>query len=501
MGVAKIKAALDQSNDVKAEPPKPLMRPAGEPEAFPMLALGDILGGAARAIVDKVQVPDAMAAQSVLAAASLASQGLVDIELPTGQRRPVSCFFITVAASGERKSASDNIATQPVVEREKELRRRFQVDREEYERKRDSYDVERRRILNKKSKSERERELDQLGPPPCRPVEPLLTCPEPTIEGLHRLLAEGQPSVGLFSDEGGQFIAGHGMSDENRLKTSAALSSLWDGDPVKRVRGGDGVVILPGRRVSMHLMAQPDAAARWLCDPVLADQGLLSRLLTVAPASLAGTRLWREPHPSGKGALQRYGARLHVLFQRPLPMADGAEEGLTPRLLTLSPDAAHAWQVYYNLIERQLGADAALRPIAGLANKLPEHAARLAAILGLVDDPDVQFVDVEKMEGGIKLAEHYASEALRLHGAAVTSVALKDAECLLDWMRTRWREPVISAVECYQKGPRRFRCKRQVEKLLAILEDHGWITPLEGAALVKGIRRREVWRIHGKDAA
>ena len=278
MNVTRIRSALAESEEVEVEQPKPLMRPAGEPEAFPVHALGDILGGAARAIVDRVQVPDAMAAQSVLATASLASQGLVDIELPTGQRRPVSCFFITIAASGERKSASDSIATLPIDKREKELRQRYQTERDDYEMKREAFDDQRRSIQKVKNKKEREEELVALGSPPSRPLEPLLTCPEPTIEGLHRLLAEGQPSLGLFSDEGGQFIAGHGMSDENRLKTSAALSSLWDGDPVKRVRGGDGVVILPGRRVSMHLMAQPDAAARWLSDPVLADQGLLSRL-------------------------------------------------------------------------------------------------------------------------------------------------------------------------------------------------------------------------------
>lgn len=500
MGVARIRAAMGQSKDFEAEQPRPLMRPVEAPELFPAHALGDILGRAARAIVDAVQVPDAMAAQSVLATTSLAAQGLVDIELPTGQRRPVSCFFITVAASGERKSASDRIATLPIDEREKELRRSYQVDRADYELKRDAYEAERRRILNVKNRAEREEQLEELGAPPSRPLEPLLTCPEPTIEGLHRLLAEGQPSVGLFSDEGGQFIAGHGMSDENRLKTSASLSCLWDGDPVKRVRGGDGVVILPGRRVSMHLMAQPDAASRWLCDPVLADQGLLSRLLTVAPVSLAGTRLWRERDPISEAALRRYGARIHTLFQRPLPMADGAGEGLTPRLLTLSPDAACAWQASYNNIERQLAPDGALRPIAGLANKLLEHAARLAAILALVDDVDVQVVGIESMECGIALAEHYASEALRLHGIALIDTALKDAECLLDWMQTRWSEPVISAVECYQVGPRHLRSKKQVEKLLAILEDHGWIMPLSEGATIKGKKRREVWRIYGRES-
>lgn len=53
------------------EAPRPLRRepPPGDP--FPLDALGDVLGAAARAIVDKIGCPDAIAATSVLAAASL----------------------------------------------------------------------------------------------------------------------------------------------------------------------------------------------------------------------------------------------------------------------------------------------------------------------------------------------------------------------------------------------------------------------------------------------
>ena len=48
--------------------------------------------------------------------------------------------------------------------------------------------------------------LDRLGSPPAEPLRPLLSCSEPTIEGLMKILAKGWPSVGVFSDEGGMFI-------------------------------------------------------------------------------------------------------------------------------------------------------------------------------------------------------------------------------------------------------------------------------------------------------
>ena len=57
------------------------------------------------------------------------------------------------------------------------------------------------------------------------------------------------------------------MSPEHRLKTAATLSSVWDGQPIKRVRAGDGVTILVGRRLAMHMMVQPDFSK--LVGPVL----------------------------------------------------------------------------------------------------------------------------------------------------------------------------------------------------------------------------------------
>lgn len=122
--------------------PLPLRRalPPGEP--FPLDALGPILGGAARAIVDKVQCPEALAAGSVLAAASLAAQTHADVILPaTGQARPLSLFLVSVAASGERKSAADGEAKRPMRRREARLREQFDEAMRDYRHAKRAYDL------------------------------------------------------------------------------------------------------------------------------------------------------------------------------------------------------------------------------------------------------------------------------------------------------------------------------------------------------------------------
>jgi hypothetical protein len=44
----------------------------------------------------------------------------------------------------------------------------------------------------------------------------------------------------------------------------------------------------------MHLLIQPDAAGMFILNPVLRDQGLLSRVILASVATLAGTRLYRD---------------------------------------------------------------------------------------------------------------------------------------------------------------------------------------------------------------
>ena len=119
-------SALSNAESFDGTEPLPLRRALPPAEPFPLSALGPLLEGAARAIMDRVQCPDAIAAQSVLGAASLAAQAHADVIIPaTGHARPLSLFLVTVAASGERKSAADREALGPIYDRERELRDQY----------------------------------------------------------------------------------------------------------------------------------------------------------------------------------------------------------------------------------------------------------------------------------------------------------------------------------------------------------------------------------------
>jgi Protein of unknown function (DUF3987) len=95
------------------------------------------------------------------------------------------------------------------------------------------------------------------------------------------------------------------MSPDHKIKTAAALSEIWDGKGIRRLRAGDSLVLLPGPRLALHIMIQPEAATSFMADPMLRDQGLLSRVLVAQPKSLAGTRQKCSRFPSANARLGR----------------------------------------------------------------------------------------------------------------------------------------------------------------------------------------------------
>jgi hypothetical protein len=224
----------------------------------------------------------------------------------------------------------------------------------------------------------------------------------------------------------------------------------------------------------------------YLSDRILLSQGLLSRCLITAPESMSGQRFWCEPTESADVDIKRYGGRILGLLERPLPLAEGKANELTPRVLHLALDARKIWVEFADSIERQISPQGPLSPVKGIANKLPEHAARLAAVLALVSDPDASEIASEQMAAGIMLAQHYVAEALRLFEVNQVSDDLRLAEKLLIWLLGCWNEPFVSLPDIYQKGPNAIREKRELP--------HGW---WQSSKTMAGSFRKGLGRILG----
>lgn len=87
-------------------PAKPL-RTDSRPLPYPIHELPALVRNAIEEVAEATQSPLALIAASALTAVSAAVQGLVSVERDEGLRGPASLFFLTLAASGERKTSSD----------------------------------------------------------------------------------------------------------------------------------------------------------------------------------------------------------------------------------------------------------------------------------------------------------------------------------------------------------------------------------------------------------
>jgi len=479
------------------EDPQPLLRDIAPGADYPLQALGP-LADAVQAVQGMTQAPVAIPAASALAVASLAVQGFADVKT-LGGNRALSLYMLTIAGSGERKSSCDAPLMAELRTFEREQGEAQREDMQSWVNAHAIWKGDRDRILSeiKRGKGEKktaaQADLDALGAEPAAPPSTDRTVTEPTFEGLTRLFTTGQPSLGIFSDEGGQFLGGHAMNSDNRQKTLAALNDLWMGNPIRRTRSGDGHATLYGRRLAVHLMAQPGVAHGFMADPMAADTGFLPRFLICEPTSTIGARLHGNARLNGP-ALTSFGARLRDILETPLPMDQETRE-LKPRTLHLSDAARELLIGYADAVEVAQAKGGDLQHLRGYASKSAEQAARIAGVLTMWHDLHASEVAPADMKSGIDLAQFYLSEAVRLADAANVSQEISRAEALRKWLLEVWNEPEITTRDVVRLGPNTLRESPRARAALGLLERHGWLVPLQPGAMVRGSARAESWRV------
>ena len=344
---------VDSLNDLmvqfKSNEPLPLMRELQPAREYPVDALPPIIRDAVLDVSNAMQCPPALPAHSFLAVSALSVQTHMDVEID-GRKSPASCFFVTIAESGERKTAIDKYAMAPVIKQEEKLRDEQKEKIVEYNIKMAVRKKSEKMALNADNPVQA---LEALGPVPVRPLDASFTVEEPTYEGLVKKLENGQPSVGLFSSEGGRFLGGHAMNRDNQQKSAAGLSSLWDGSPVTRTRVNDSITMY-GKRVSLHLMIQPYIAEQLLGSDLLIAQGLMSRILIAYPESNIGKRKYKSVDLNKSAALKKFNQVIGKILSLPLPIKPGTINELEPEIIGLTDEAMERWVVFHDSVEADM---------------------------------------------------------------------------------------------------------------------------------------------------
>ena len=211
--------------------------------------------------------------------------------------------------------------------------------------------------------------------------------------------------------------------------------------------------------------------------------------------STQGGRIWREQTPENGAAISDFHDRMRKILDSRTQLKEKQDNELDPRILPLSCEARRQWIEYDSHLEKERGEGGYFSRIAGLANKLPEHAARLAGILALYDDLNCLEISEGYMKAGILLAQYFSQEALRLKDMRASDKDLNLAQRLLDWIKEKqYRE--IPLQDIYQLAPiTEIRNAARARKVMAILTEHGHVFKIEKGKDINGVHRKEVWGI------
>jgi hypothetical protein len=286
--------------------------------------------------------------------------------------------MLTLAESGERKSSADRLVRAALDVRQGELWKQYQSDFSAYKRQQQAYESAVKEALGAKNKTleAKNAALDALGPEPVAPLSHLMTADEVSFEAVIKKMLTGQPTFGLWTDEGGQFFGGYSMKDDNKVSTISNLSKLWDGSSITRIRAtNDETSVLKNRRLSGHWMIQPTLACKIFRDKESRGQGMLARMLICYPTTTRGTRLFRPDDAKTVQDIAAFEDHILAILRRPLPLVEGTRNELEPPLLGMSDGAQSVWKAFHDYVEVEQAPDRQLSSLSDWASN-PDYSRR-----------------------------------------------------------------------------------------------------------------------------
>jgi hypothetical protein len=494
-------------------PDEPAIPAIAEPrpgDEFPLWELGPRLATVARAVARMTSAPVGLAAMTVLATASLMAQQHIDV-LAFHSVRPVSLMTLTVAVSGERKTAVDDLLLKGVRAYERAEVVRLDAEKQKHRIAQQVFEGQVKALARKTSldAAAREQALAALGKPPTPPPEPGVLIDDATIEGLYRQLKRGRVS------QGGLFLGGHAMTDAAILRTLAGFSQIWDRGEFNIVRADvERSHHVWGRRFTIGLMAQPEVARRLTGNKLAKEQGTMSRLLVHWPKSAIGERTHEdlracETMMIGASDADVVDAVISVFYDNlemglTAPIAVDKTGAITCACLSPTAEAVEDLRVFAVAMEKRMRGSEAGR---AFNNKAPEHALRIAAVLQMYDavaenDAVVlpKAVDAEHMRRGIRLAEFFVAEAERLMGHGEVDPETVDAAAVERWLIEKGKT-VVTMIELSQYGRGGLRSVRKIRAATRVLVENGRLRVRKDGADFAGRRRREAWDVVPDDHA
>lgn len=421
------------------------MSKIGDPPKYPFHAFNMLIRNTADEIHRNIQAPDALIGMALIAGMAIVSQGLIEVKLPTGQKRPTSLNLIGIAESGERKSTIDALVFAPLYEHDRLKAMAFKAELNTYQLMRELWEAKNHGLRNRFVKAVRKEEavdaieMEMAEHAKLKPTKPRLRRfmrQNITSRALMDALQGDGESIAVATDEG------QVMFKSDAMAQLGFLNKAWDGAPMLTLDRADmDHVLVMSPRVTISIMTQKSVLQAYLQKhgDIAKGSGHWARYLVGWPASTQGHR---EVN-SGElvwDFLPTFQARMTELQCKYDEVIESGE--ITRELVEFSEDAKERWFELAQQTEWMLRPGDYLHDINDFASKVMEILGRLAAVMHYFNGEDGR-ISLDTLERAVTIMSWHVDEYKRLFSPQFTLPKEQvDAQKLAEYLRDNiWEGP------------------------------------------------------------
>jgi len=425
-------------------------------------------------IVQQTLAPIDLVLSVVLSVVSLVCQYLIDVRRPWGSLGPVSLMIFSIALSGERKTAIEDIAVKTLRAFEKKRKlsdsqkiREWSVLLELWERQKKKIQ---KKMLDESLtlSSYKQLESDLLVHAKSEPTRPpmfKMTHQDVTWAALSKALAQDCPSAALFTSEGD--IALRGVFNQVGM-----MNALWSGSGLEVGRAYSGDFSLTDVRFSIGIGVQPRVFEEYLerKGELGKASGFFARSLIFYPESTQGTRFIE-----GKVQvdLSRYEKRIEELLEENVKKFDARDA--SKLVVGFSVEASEELIWIHNKIEKEMRVGGGYERARDHASKLVENISRVAALLHFFESGGAE-ISLSELSSAEKIVMGCSVMYKRLFSFSPQVVT--DAEALISWLQARCDSPLFRRTkrnDVLQRGPAALRRATRLNRAVDYLVEKGLV--------------------------
>lgn len=447
-------------------PFKPLKPSADSLPPFPIDCLPSRLRSYVEVVAIHTQTPVDMAAGAALGVLAACLQGKVKVEGNIGHYEQTSLYIFLIAPPGSRKSAVIHAMTAAIEDYEQKYNeenkaaiRRNRQARESLQRDINRLTRQLEAKYDKLTELELQHTQDKLAElPEIKPLQ--IFTDDCTSESMVRLLRDNQGRMALISAEGGAFdnIIGRYTKKPN---LDVWLKGIC-GDTIRVDRINREPDYIRNPALSMIISAQPSVLSEIMQNSLLDGRGFLARLLYINIPSAAMPKSFQSA-PIPTAVQEDY----HNLIFHLLNLSENE-----PITLHLALEAVKRMEKLCRSIETYLRNEH--RDMREWGSKYIGLVLRIAGLMHIAADGD-EDIQMATVENAIQIGSYAFYHALYAYSILGADETVEKALHVVTKLR-KLSVTRISRSDLYQKCRGRFfRDAKEMEPVLTLLEQHGYI--------------------------